>query len=101
MRILISNDDGIYSRNLHLLYAALRRAGHDVRAVAPAEQHSGAGCCLTVHDPILTKKVCLTLDGGEPFEGVAVSGRQLPQALLGGGVDIGAADGLLRLCPGV
>lgn len=34
MRILISNDDGIYSRNLHLLYAALRRAGHDVRAVA-------------------------------------------------------------------
>ena len=74
MRILISNDDGIYSRNLHRLYAALRRAGHDVRAVAPAEQHSGAGCCLTVHDPILTKKVCLPLDGGATFEGIAVSG---------------------------
>lgn len=74
MRILISNDDGIYSRNLHLLYAALRRAGHDVRAVAPAGQHSGAGCCLTVHDPILIKRVCLTLDGGESFEGTAVSG---------------------------
>ena len=74
MRILISNDDGIYSRNLHLLYAALRRAGHEVRAVAPAEQHSGAGCCLTVHGPILTKKVHLTLDGNESFDGIAVSG---------------------------
>ena len=73
MRVLISNDDGIYSRNLHLLYSALRRAGHDVRAVAPAEQHSGAGCCLTVHDPILTKRVRLTLEGGERFEGTAVS----------------------------
>ena len=73
MRVLISNDDGIYSRNLHLLYAALRRAGHDVRAVAPAEQHSGAGCCLTVHDPILTKQVRRTLEGGERFEGAAVS----------------------------
>ena len=74
MRILISNDDGIYSRNLHLLYAALRRAGHDVRAVAPAEQHSGAGCCLTVHNPILIRRVSLTDTEGNPFEGIAVSG---------------------------
>lgn len=74
MRILISNDDGIYSRNLHHLYAALRRAGHDVRAVAPAEQHSGAGCCLTVHGPMLTRKVTLPDAAGGPFEGVSVAG---------------------------
>ncbi len=74
MRILISNDDGIDSPNLHMLHAALKRAGHEVRAVAPAEQHSGAGCCLTVHDPILTKKVRLPHACGGPFEGVAVSG---------------------------
>ncbi len=74
MRILISNDDGIYSRNLHMLYAALVRAGHEVRAVAPAEQHSGAGCCLTVHGPILTQKVSLPQSQDGPFEGIAVSG---------------------------
>ena len=74
MRILISNDDGIYSHNLHLLYTALLRAGHDVRAVAPAEQHSGAGCCLTVHGPILTRRVRLDETEGGPFEGIAVSG---------------------------
>lgn len=74
MRILISNDDGIYSRNLHQLHAALRRAGHDVRAVAPAEQHSGAGCCLTVHGPILTRRVSLPDAAGGPFEGIAVAG---------------------------
>ena len=74
MRILISNDDGIYSSNLHLLYASLRRAGHDVRAVAPAEQHSGAGCCLTVHGPILTNRVSIPHASGGPFEGIAVSG---------------------------
>ena len=74
MRILISNDDGIYSRNLHMLYAALIRAGHEVRAVAPAEQHSGAGCCLTVHDPIPVKKISLPQATDGPFEGIAVSG---------------------------
>lgn len=74
MRILISNDDGIYSPNLHMLYASLRRAGHDVRAVAPAQQHSGAGCCLTVHSPILTNKVSIPGSFGECFEGIAVSG---------------------------
>lgn len=74
MRILISNDDGINSPNLHMLYAALLRAGHEVRAVAPEEQHSGAGCCLTIHGPILTRKVSLTDAEGGHFEGVAVSG---------------------------
>lgn len=74
MRILISNDDGIYSSNLHMLHAALVRAGHNVRAVAPAEQHSGAGCCLTVHGPILTRKVSLPHAEGGAFEGIAVSG---------------------------
>lgn len=83
MRILISNDDGIYSRNLHLLYAALRRAGHDVRAVAPAEQHSGAGCCLTVHDPILIRNVRLNTEEGDLFEGTAVSGTPADCVILG------------------
>ncbi len=74
MRILISNDDGIDSPNLHMLHAALLRAGHDVRAVAPAGQHSGAGCSLTVSSPILTKKVVLPCPADGTFEGIAVSG---------------------------
>lgn len=83
MRILLSNDDGIQCPNLHLLYAALVEAGHEVRTVAPATQHSGAGSSITVHSPLLTKKVILPNAAGGPFEGIAVSGSPADCVILG------------------
>ena len=38
MRILLSNDDGIYAPGLRALYDALRAEGHEVRAVAPSRE---------------------------------------------------------------
>lgn len=74
MRILLSNDDSILSPNLQLLHAALKARGHELRVVAPASQHSGAGSSLTVHEPILWKKISLPDAAGGPMEGISVQG---------------------------
>ncbi|WP_446425148.1 5'/3'-nucleotidase SurE [Mailhella sp.] len=66
MRILLSNDDGIHSPNLHLLHAALVEQGHEVRAAAPSTQRSGAGSSITVHNPLLTQKISLPDAAGAP-----------------------------------
>ena len=45
-RILVTNDDGVDARGIHVLTAALARAGHDVVVVAPDRDRSGAGAAL-------------------------------------------------------
>ncbi len=52
MRILLSNDDGIYAPGLRAMYKALSDAGHHVIVVAPASEQSGVGCSLHMHDPL-------------------------------------------------
>lgn len=74
MRILLSNDDGIFSPSLHLLRTAMQEAGHDVRVVAPDSQNSGSGSRITVHEPILTRRLSLLDALGNAFEGIAVYG---------------------------
>ena len=56
MTILISNDDGIESRGIHLLAQAVRDLG-DVFVVAPHRERSTAGHSLTLHKPLRLKKV--------------------------------------------
>ena len=43
MRILITTDDGVESRGLGVLAAAVADAGHDVVVVAPDRDQSGCG----------------------------------------------------------
>ena len=43
MRILITNDDGVFAPGLHALARAARAAGHDVIVAAPSSDHSGCG----------------------------------------------------------
>ncbi|MBN1321053.1 MAG: 5'/3'-nucleotidase SurE [Thermoleophilia bacterium] len=56
MRILLSNDDGIYAAGLRALYEAVRDLGQ-VDVVAPSSQQSAVGHAITISDPIKTKEV--------------------------------------------
>jgi 5'-nucleotidase len=51
MRILIANDDGIYSPGIAALAAVARRFGH-VRVVAPDVEQSSAGHAITASRPV-------------------------------------------------
>ena len=42
VRILLSNDDGIYAPGLRAMYKTLSDAGHHVIVVAPASEQSAA-----------------------------------------------------------
>ena len=46
MRVLVTNDDGIFSPGLHALAAAVAGAGHEPVVAAPSTDWSGASACL-------------------------------------------------------
>lgn len=52
MRILCTNDDGIYARGLDALEKIAREISDDVWVVAPQEEQSGAARALTLAHPI-------------------------------------------------
>ncbi len=56
MRILISNDDGVYAPGLLLLAEAMREIA-DIDVVAPDRNRSGASNSLTLHNPIRIKRL--------------------------------------------
>jgi len=45
-RVLVTNDDGIESAGLHVLAAALDRAGYEITVVAPDRDRSGIGAAI-------------------------------------------------------
>jgi 5'-nucleotidase len=61
MRILITNDDGIYSEGLLALKTALREVG-EVVIVAPDRPRSASGHSITLHKPLRVEKVRM-IDG--------------------------------------
>jgi 5'-nucleotidase len=52
VRILLTNDDGIHAPGLEVLEAVARELSDDVWVCAPAEENSGAGHSLTLHQPV-------------------------------------------------
>lgn len=56
MRILVSNDDGVYAEGLQILVDMLRTFAH-VDVVAPDRNRSGASNSLTLHNPVRVKKL--------------------------------------------
>lgn len=58
MRILISNDDGIYSPGLHALGEVAREFG-DVRIVAPDVEQSSMGHAITASRPLSYRKTSI------------------------------------------
>jgi len=69
MRILLTNDDGIWAVGLRALDKALRAAGHEVHVVAPLAEQSAVGHAVTMALPLKVKEVS---EAG--FRGLAVSG---------------------------
>jgi len=69
MRILLTNDDGIFASGLSALYKELVRIG-EVVVVAPSESQSGASHRITFKNPLVCNKVQIS---GE-FSGYSVDG---------------------------
>ena len=59
MKILISNDDGIFAPGIAALVKAFSEAGHEVLVCAPDSQRSAASHSLSIGRPLTVKEVCL------------------------------------------
>ena len=58
MKILISNDDGIYAEGIRVLAEWLaRKRSNEVYVVAPERERSATGHSLTLHKPLRVEKV--------------------------------------------
>ena len=77
MRILVTNDDGIYSPGIAALAAAASRFGH-VRIVAPDVEMSSAGHAITANRPLTYKRTPI----GQ-FEAYRVNGTPADCVALG------------------
>jgi len=71
MRILLTNDDGIYAPGLRALREELLKFG-EVMVVAPATEQSAAGHSVTLLTPLVVQEV---FDDHKHFFGWAVEGR--------------------------
>jgi 5'-nucleotidase len=71
MRILLTNDDGVYAPGLRALRRELLKLG-EVTVVAPATEQSATGHSITLLTPLLIQQV---LDEDERFLGWAVEGK--------------------------
>jgi len=57
MRLLISNDDGVFATGIRTLADTLAAAGHQVFVVCPDRERSATGHGLTLHKPIRAESV--------------------------------------------
>src|SRR5438309_6575844 len=71
LRILLTNDDGVYAPGLRALRAELKKLGQ-VSVVAPAGEQSAVGHSITLLTPLLVQEV---LDETNQPMGWAVEGR--------------------------
>lgn len=71
MRILLTNDDGIYAPGLRALRKELQKLG-EVIVVAPATEQSAVGHSITLLNPLLVQEV---LDENNQLIGWGVEGR--------------------------
>lgn len=70
-RILLTNDDGIRAEGIAAMHRQLIEFG-EVRVVAPETVQSATGHGVTLHNPLLTRRVSLA---DSPETGIAVDGR--------------------------
>lgn len=71
LKLLLSNDDGVYAEGIQVLADRLRQAGHSVTVIAPDRNRSAASSCLTLTEPLRVLKLAngdYTLIGGTPAD---------------------------------
>tara|TARA_Y100001968_G_scaffold50139_1_gene40730 strand:- start:387 stop:1208 length:822 start_codon:yes stop_codon:yes gene_type:complete len=56
LKILISNDDGVFAEGIRTLAAAANMRGHMVTVVCPDQERSATGHGLTLHSPIRAER---------------------------------------------
>lgn len=78
LRILLTNDDGIYAPGIAALESKLPALG-EVSLVAPATEQSGVGHSITFLEPLVCKKIY----DGQRFRGYAVEGSPADCVKLG------------------
>src|SRR6516165_5030317 len=71
MRVLLTNDDGVYAPGLRAMRKELQKLG-DVTVVAPVGEQSAVGHSITLLTPLITQEV---LDENQAPMGWAVEGR--------------------------
>jgi 5'-nucleotidase len=57
MKLLISNDDGIFAHGIRALANTMAEAGHTVTVICPDRERSATGHGLTLHEPIRADRV--------------------------------------------
>jgi len=57
MKILLTNDDGVYADGITELSAALKDQGHQIAVAAPDRERSASGHAITIHDPLRALKI--------------------------------------------
>lgn len=101
MKILLTNDDGIYAEGIYALYKELIKVG-DVTVVAPDSERSSVGHGITLSHPIWFKKVRRKDEffgygiSGTPADcvkfGVSVILKRKPDLVISG-INYGGNDG--------
>lgn len=64
MKILISNDDGIFAPGVRSLTEAIAQAGHQVTVVCPDQERSATGHGITMNHPIRAEEIHSVFDPG-------------------------------------
>lgn len=78
MKILLTNDDGVYAPGLAALRETLEELG-DVTLISPATEQSGVGHSITFLEPL----VCKEIYNGDELHGIAVEGSPADCVKLG------------------
>ena len=78
MRLMVSNDDGLWSAGLAALVRVCRKLGHDVVICAPDSQRSAAGHSMTLNRPLRVRESIL-----EGYPAYAISGTPADCVKLG------------------
>jgi len=81
MKVLISNDDGIFAKGIRALAEVVREIADEVVIVAPAVEQSAAGHAITIRSPLRYTKT--RLEGLEDIPAYRVDGTPADCVMLG------------------
>ena len=79
MKILVTNDDGIFADGLWVLVRELKKIA-EVAVVAPDRELSAIGTAVSLHRPVRAKEVTATLPGVDTY---AIEGTPADSVILG------------------